>query len=210
MMMRILLLITCSIFLLKVADATVIEKRVMHSLFQKHAWNPITKFVMGKGKGHYQLKIWNSAKSEEDASLDLNLLVYTYDAWQEQRNKVGCKDKEAVSVYKQAISVPKNGNVVSTKEISLGQDTLVQVWYFALSNCDDPEIQTKLKSFAVKYEFTIINSDGSHISEEENGVTSVLGITMVFIFIFFAVHSFKLNEFYTQKAALDYPLVMLV
>jgi len=206
-----LLLLFAFLGILMQTNGTVVQKRVWVNPLTKTLWHPITKFVMGYGKGHYKLKVWNEVQSKENGTLNLNLLVYTYDAWLKQMDKAGCSKKEAESVYKQEVSVPRNGDEFATKEISLGQDTDVQVWYFALANCDeDNELYDFMVKNRIKYEFTIINSNGSHISEEENGVMTVLVITLIFIFGFFASHAMKLHGFYTHKSALDYPLVILV
>jgi len=60
----------------------------------------------------------------------------------------------------------------------LGQDQGIQVWHFALINCD-AEAAENLKNGKINYRLTIFNSDGSHLSEDENGLIGFIALLCI-------------------------------
>lgn len=62
----------------------------------------------------------------------------------------------------------------------------------------------------IKWEITMVNSDGSHFSEEENGILAPLVVCTLLLYVFFANNSMKLYQFYKSEYEMDYPTLILL
>ena len=208
--MKLIFLLAIVLAISTLTYSKVINQKMGKSSIKKDSWYPMTKFVMGVGKGSYSLKIWNASPKTGSQVVPVSLYLFTYDTWQLQQSESSCEAKAKHSVYNTPMSLPLNGTEVELSSMSLGQDHGTQVWYFALGSCGDSYSNIMLQSNQITYDLTIMNADGSHISEEENGVITVLWIAIIPIFLFFIFNGVKLLSFYSSKSALDFPLVMLV
>jgi len=198
--------------LCSLGDARVINKKMGRSLMRTDTWQIVTKFTMAHGEGNYDIKIWNEKPNKnfvKGESVPAVLAVYDMENWNKQFETFKCEEKVLLSNFRVYLDVPLNGEAFERTR-TLPNKNGTETYYFVLASCGDSYNHIQLQGNPIHYELRIFNVDGSHFGEEETGIQTVVILCLVPIFIFFAFHSFKLIQFYNSKAALDYPLVMLV
>jgi len=187
----------------------VVENSLLFNIFRNDTSEAIAQFITGNGRGFYSLKVWNEHRKKEspmNEEIELNFKVLSYDEWKNSKSKICSNFQENEKNIK--LSVPLDGKEVSISN-SLEHQSLSQSWVFILEECQGKYKEQMFKGNKIKYHLEIKNSDGSHFSEEENGILSVLTWTLIPLILFLLFQSKGVIEFYYQKTAIDYPILML-
>lgn len=61
----------------------------------------------------------------------------------------------------------------------------------------------------MRWELTIRNSNGSHFSQDEGGLTKTYVIALIALVAFIGFNATKLGKFYRAEGGLDYPVFVL-
>jgi hypothetical protein len=136
---------------------------------------------------------------------DLQLNIYLDETWEEGLYKNDCSQKQESAKRIKEVQLPADGSWSEDISGVLSQKIRPHVWYFTFSDCND-ELKEKAK---IKYELTILNSDGSHLSVEHSGLPKIYNILMLFFFIFFSANIYKLYKVFTQQDAIETTLLMV-
>jgi hypothetical protein len=195
------------LLLLSYAASAKFIKGTVH-LTSDNPWQYLTKFGMDIGSGNYTLKA-RLQKGPRDSSpgkmYDLQLNIYLDETWEEGLYKNDCSQKQESAKRINEVQLPADGSWSEDISGVLSQKIRPHVWYFTFSDCND-ELKEKAK---IKYELTILNSDGSHLSVEHSGLPKIYNILMLFFFIFFSANIYKLYKVFTQQDAIETTLLMV-
>ena len=110
------------------------------------------------------------------------------------------------------INVPFNGNWSPSAIGQVSQTVRTRVWYFVLHQCGGEVTKySNPKNFGAKiqWEVDVRNTDGSHFSEDENGMLKSYMLVMFMILAYFGLNSTRLYRFYKREESMDYPTLII-
>jgi len=108
-----------------------------------------------------------------------------------------------------AVWIPLDGNWSNIAEGFVSQKMRTRVWYFFLTDCNGHVKPYSVANQKISLEITILNSDGSHFSEEENGITLWYFIELLILLGFFGANSMRFYRFYRTEETWDLPFLIL-
>lgn len=202
--------IQLQIFVLLLAlhsQAKVIDDVETLTRFDRKSWSFLTKFASAEGVGNWKAKAkFYKAIYDSKGSLTLNVLGYTENEWNKVMDTEDCRTKESMAKFKMPFEVPTNGDWSNYVTGDLKQDKTL-VWYFVLSDCDR-QVTPYAIGNRIHWEVEAYNSDGSHFSQDENGMILPLLLVMGIIVGFFFSNSVKFHKFYNTEEGMDYPTLI--
>jgi hypothetical protein len=137
-------------------------------LNRENPWRYLTKFAVSIGKGKWKVRA-KFVKPVDASSPDeqkVTVSVYLDENWEESMFQDSCDKKKDSSKRDKGVRVPLNGEWSSYVDGTLSQKIRPHVWYFTASDCEGYLADVKPR---LRFEFTFIQSDGSHFSTEEQG-----------------------------------------
>lgn len=187
-----------------VAAKLAIQRLVLSSDLQ---WRYLTKFAMGTGKGTWSLRLkLRTPFEQESPDFHLHLGVYLDENWSAALAAPLCTQRMDLAAKDKALIVPSNGEWTKRLDGSLTQYERPRVWYFALSECSFARPTT----VEIEAELTILNSDGSHWSLEEQDLLYIYATFMLVFAVGIGINLKRLIERYDQTECLELNLVALI
>jgi len=178
--------------------------------FDRKSWSYLTKFAVGQGQGTFRTKaqFTKALHNGDGNTVRVNILAYPGDDWYRARDLTDCKEKENWAKIKIPLDVPGDASWGESVQGLLEQgDT--QVWFFVLSDCDK-NLSPHIIGNRLRWEIEALNSDGSHFSEDEQGMILPLFVNMMVIASFFVLNSIKFYNFYSKEESADYPTLITI
>lgn len=138
------------------------------TLGPENQWKYVTKFAVDVGKGNWTMRAkFLKGFGDGNDSVKVTMLIYLDDNWDDTLYIDSCTEKADLAKRDRALRLPTNGEWSAEISGTLSQKVVPHVWYFVLADCKG-ELETKQR---IKLELTLTNSDGSHFSLEERGLT---------------------------------------
>ena len=197
----------CSLsFFLQIESKTISDYEYL-SKFDRKSWSYLTKFATGPGQGRLHAKgQFHKVIHTTKTHVSVNILAYRDEDWYKARNIASCKDKVALAKINVPLQLPTDGSWSQEIFETLEQKEN-QVWFIVLADCDK-----NVSPFAIgnriRWEVQLFNSDGSHFSEDENGMLTTFILVFIIIAGFFVMNSIKFYKFYNTEEGIDYPTLI--
>lgn len=170
-------------------------------------WEYLTKFGMNVGEGEwsFRAKLINARKLNK-FNYTFSLVTYIDDSWQpSELFELNCGNRTERANYISEITIPGNGTWGEVYRGTLSQNINPSVWYFALSDCR----KRLSKLVRVKTDFVLLNSDGSHLSVEEQSMPTIyLAIFGIFVLLLL-INIYKLIRMWMRQDQVLIPLLMV-
>ena len=142
-------------------------------------WKYLTKFAMDQGVGHFSIRIrFSRALDHSNATRTLALPVVQDTRWDEVLSQETCTAKRRLARFEEMVRIPTSGEWSEYVNGTLKQSARPYYWFFSLADCD----RVLHDSHRLKVELTMLNTDESHFSMEEQG----LGYVYLLFFLAFA------------------------
>jgi hypothetical protein len=176
------------------------------TLGPENQWKYITKFALDIGKGKWEMKA-KLLKSVDESSdtLNLDVLVYLDDNWEDTIYMDKCEDKNSLARREKTLRIPKNGEWSPDLSGTLSQRSKPHFWYFAVADCKGA-FESKQR---IKIELTITNSDGSQFSLEERGLINFYILVLVVFLVTLWGNLTRLIRKFKKTEDLETSLVIL-
>ena len=143
-------------------------------------WKYLSKFAMDQGEGHFSVRArFTRALDHSNATRTLALPVVQDTHWDDVLNQDTCPSKRRLARFEEMIVIPTSGEWSQYTNGTLKQSARPYYWFFSLADCD----RVLHDSHRLKVEVTMLNTDGSQFSLEDQG----LGYVYLAFFVAFAV-----------------------
>jgi Rhodopsin-like GPCR transmembrane domain len=208
--LRILLIVSCLALL---GLSKVISDTQSVSAFNKKSWTYMAKFAVATGEGRFVTKVQLTKKVDAESAekhIKLKGAIYIDDDWDNVQSIDDCNEKLKFAKSVFDVFVPKDGSWSQESPVSVSQKARTRVWFLTLTDCDHELTRFYSAANRIKWEVTALNSDGSHFSEEENGVLTYIIITMGIILSFFMANTVKFYRFWKTEDTFDYASLILI
>lgn len=162
------------------ASAKFVKSSV--EVYKATPWGYFTKFGMDLGTGSWNLRVKLQKGNKVRTSsmkYPLKLQIYRDDYWTHNNFAPICTDQPSSSLYATTIELPADGSWSKEMQGVLEEKSQPHIWFFAVNDCEQ-----QLGDYSkLKYEITILNSDGSHVSVEDQGLLSLNFYLAIVFFI---------------------------
>jgi len=183
------------------------------TVFNRKSWTYLSKFAIAPGTGNFEVRLQFNKKFEQVTgvpdTVPLQIAIYLDDDWNAAMNAKECKDKLIYSRMNLTVFVPTSGSFSQVVRGELKQTVRTHVWFFVVHDCDKNLAKYYTAGNRLKWELEVRNSDGSHFSEEENGMILPQLLIMGIIIGFFVTNALKFYKFYKTEESVDYPTLIL-
>lgn len=170
-------------------------------------WRYLTKFAMDTGKGVWSIRLkLVTPLDQESSDLHLHLGVYLDESWSAVLAASTCSQKMDLATKDRNLVVPSTGEWTRRLDGSLTQYERPRIWYFSLSKC----ISAESKPIEIEAELTILNSDGSHWSLEEQGLMYIYAAFLLIFGLGIGINLQKMIERYDKTEQLEVNLTALI
>ena len=203
--------ILCSFF--GFINSKVLQKVYPMSIWNKEDFKYVTKFSfeIGDGKLLISGKFTDSVEHLDRRldKIDIKFLAFLDDDWPQVQAAKTCQEKEDLARLKINLPVPTDARPSNVMDGYLTQKLRTRVWYFAWSDCERQFARFITPGNKLNVELKFINSDGSHFSAEDNGMTWWYFLELIILIGFFCANSVKFYRFYLTQESLDLPFLIL-
>lgn len=168
-------------------------------------WKYLSKFTTDVGTGQWSLKVKlaRGPKSFTGRKFPLNFTTYTDTEWERSQYQVACPSLP--TAHTSVIDLPADGSWSDPLEGSLILRSKPALWYFILSDCGNT-----LGEYAkIRFEITILNTDGSHYSQEQQGMIPLLCCLIAVFLLLLGNNLLSLYRHYNIQEELDCSLILL-
>lgn len=176
------------------------------TLTEADPWRYLTKFATDIGSGSYSLRAkFLKPQDSPDPSLALSVAIYLDTTWEDAMSQATCGSKLRHSKVEKMLNLPTNGEWSSEVSGTMTQRVRPYFWYFAIAECNG-KIHENVR---VKFEITVMNSDGSHFSLEDRGLEYAYLIAFLIFLITLSSNIVRLIRRYNKSDSLEGPLLMV-
>ena len=205
------------LLLLAIELVTVAECRILRAEFNPRQliqtrWKHIGRFGFRIGTGNYTFK----AKLRHDISdkyhhshIPLNFVGFIDEDYAKIKAAKTCVEKLDIVRFNHQFELPLDGCDVPAIWGDLVQKARSRVWHFAIADCNRLFPETGVAHNKIDFTIEVHNSDGSHLSEEENGLLIPHLLATGLFLTFFAINVHLVLRHYRKEGELDYPLILL-
>lgn len=195
-----------------------ITKNIYLSTYLKSGNKYITKFTMDYGVGSFEFRSKFSKSVSDSASpstLSLQLHAMLDEDFEKVEREQDCYKKVAFSKYTVNIDTPTSGEWSIVKQGTLSQTTRPRIWFFMLTDCDNKgnelfnNFKDKQWGNRLQIEMTFYNTNGSHLSFEEQDLRLVYFIFLIALFVMIFANMTILIRYYKKEEEIDYPLLLI-
>jgi len=175
------------------------------TLSETDPWRYLTKFAADIGSGSYSLRARFLKPQDSTDSLALSAAVYLDSTWEDAMSQTTCGSKVRHSKVEKTLNLPSSGEWSNEVSGTLTQRVRPYFWYFALAECNGKIHE----SVRIKFEITLINSDGSHFSLEDKGLEYAYLLAFLIFLITLSSNVVRLVRRYQKSDSLEGPLLMV-
>jgi len=208
----ILLLSLFSAFLFLQSSTKFVSDSETLTRFDKNPWKYLTKFAIAPRKGDFEARFKFdkplSKKKMSQSAVNMSIFIYLDEEWDKVRTLDTCEEKEKYARMIKPIEIPTDGSWSEKVSGMLTQSIRTHVWFFVLADCNS-KLSGHAQGNSIRWELEVLNSDGSHFSQEENGMITPLLIVLTVIIGFFISNSIKFYKFYKTEESIDYPTLII-
>lgn len=190
-----------------------VSRLVNFNTFSKSKWQFLTRFTCAEGTCHYKFKFKLDKPVKElypdQDVLKLNILVFTADfTWPEVMNYQSIYERSRRTQSTKIAELPTDA-----RESQHYHHTLYamkqRVYYLFLADPNDETGSKQSPGNRFRIDLEITNVDGSHLSEEENGLQTPHLLLSVALAAFVFWNFKKVRAHYKKEQEFDYPMFIL-
>jgi hypothetical protein len=199
--MKLLVVLLAAVVLAKYVKSTV-------ELSKEKPWAYLTKFGMDIGTGSWRLKAKLSKGNKVYSPVKdypIELQVYRDDYWADLAYTADCSEKTSPGLLASEIRLPSDGAWTRDQTGSIEEKSTPHIWVFVLADCEQ-----QLGDYAkVKLEFSVYNTDDSHVSVEDQGLLSLYCYLAVLFFVALGANIYETYRRFVHNDELDSHLLVL-
>jgi hypothetical protein len=199
--MKLLVLVLIAVVHAKYVKSTI-------ELSKDKPWAYITKFGMDIGTGSWRLKAKMSKGNKVYSPVKeyhAELQVYRDDYWADLDYTADCSRKTSPRLHASEIYLSSDGAWTRDQTGSLEETSSPHIWVFVLADCE----QLLGDHVKVKLEFSVYNTDDSHVSVEDQGLLSLYCYLAVVFFVALGANIYETYRRFVHSDELDTQLLVL-